>query len=158
MRPSRANAVVATALGSIPASSDTVESKGRQMTQCWISYIKSKNPKKSPIKKYYYLLGDGVVREGGLVRVPLLAELHVAEEERGGDHLEDRVQLLVRHTHHLSAKYIREAVQSRVGNKKPTQKTPKKPPKKPTINGFLFFIFNENNTNYSLWNRFFMNK
>jgi hypothetical protein len=28
------NAVVATVLGSIPASSDTVESKGRQMKQC----------------------------------------------------------------------------------------------------------------------------
>jgi hypothetical protein len=29
-----ANAVVATVLGSIPASSDTVESVGRQMKQC----------------------------------------------------------------------------------------------------------------------------
>jgi hypothetical protein len=29
-----ANAVVATVLGSIPASSDTVESEGRQMKQC----------------------------------------------------------------------------------------------------------------------------
>ncbi len=28
------NAVVATVLGSIPASSDTVESEGRQMKQC----------------------------------------------------------------------------------------------------------------------------
>ncbi len=35
-----ANAVVATFLGSIPASSDTVESEGRQMKQCWISNIK----------------------------------------------------------------------------------------------------------------------
>ncbi len=33
-----ANAVVATALGPIPASSDTVESEVRQMKQCWISY------------------------------------------------------------------------------------------------------------------------
>jgi hypothetical protein len=32
-----ANAVVATVLGSIPASSDSVESEGRQMEQCWIS-------------------------------------------------------------------------------------------------------------------------
>ncbi len=31
-----ANAVVATIQGSIPASSDTVESEGRQMKQCWI--------------------------------------------------------------------------------------------------------------------------
>ncbi len=28
-------------LGSIPASSDTVESEGRQMKQCWIQYIKN---------------------------------------------------------------------------------------------------------------------
>ncbi len=28
-------------LGSIPATSDTVESEGRQMKQCWIKYIKS---------------------------------------------------------------------------------------------------------------------
>jgi hypothetical protein len=34
-----ANTVVATVLGSIPASSDTVESEGRQMHQCWISYM-----------------------------------------------------------------------------------------------------------------------
>ncbi len=40
--------MVATVLGSIPASSDTVESEGRQMKQCWISYIKKGKPKKSP--------------------------------------------------------------------------------------------------------------
>ncbi len=34
----------------IPASSDTVESKGRQIKQCWITYIKRKVPKK-PFKK-----------------------------------------------------------------------------------------------------------
>ncbi len=33
------NAVVATVLGSITASSDTVESERRQMKQCWIKYI-----------------------------------------------------------------------------------------------------------------------
>ncbi len=43
-----ANAVVATVLGSIPASSDTVESEGRQMKQCWISYIKKKKNPKNP--------------------------------------------------------------------------------------------------------------
>ncbi len=43
-----ANAVVATVLGSIPASSDTVESEGRQMKQCWISYIKRKIQKNPP--------------------------------------------------------------------------------------------------------------
>ncbi len=50
-----ANAVVTTVLGSIPASSDTVESEGRQMKQCWISYIKKeKNLKKFPSKECYF--------------------------------------------------------------------------------------------------------
>ncbi len=49
-----ANAVVATVLGSVQASSDTVESEGRQMKQCWISYIKRKR-KKSPFKNNYQL-------------------------------------------------------------------------------------------------------
>ncbi len=35
----------ATVLGSFPASSDTGESEGRQMKQCWITYIKRKKPK-----------------------------------------------------------------------------------------------------------------
>ncbi len=42
------NAVIATTLGSIPASSDTVESERRRMKQCWISYIKKKNSKNAP--------------------------------------------------------------------------------------------------------------
>jgi hypothetical protein len=37
-----ANAEVATVLGSIPTSSDTVESEGRQMKQCWIQYMERK--------------------------------------------------------------------------------------------------------------------
>jgi hypothetical protein len=37
-----ASAEVATVMGSIPASSDTVESERRQMKQCWISYIKNR--------------------------------------------------------------------------------------------------------------------
>jgi hypothetical protein len=40
-----ANAKVTTVLDSIPASSDTVESEGRQIKQCLIKYIKTK---KSP--------------------------------------------------------------------------------------------------------------
>ncbi len=52
-----ANAVVAIVLGSIPASSDTMESEGRQMKQCWVSYIKiQKNPpvnKKSKKSLFY---------------------------------------------------------------------------------------------------------
>jgi hypothetical protein len=35
-----ANAKVATILGSLPASSDTMESEGRQMKQCGIQYFK----------------------------------------------------------------------------------------------------------------------
>ncbi len=38
---------VATVLGSIPASSDTVESERRQKKQSWIKYIKTKN---SPVE------------------------------------------------------------------------------------------------------------
>jgi hypothetical protein len=33
------NAKIARVLGSIPASTDTVESKGRQMKQCRIKYL-----------------------------------------------------------------------------------------------------------------------
>ncbi len=43
------NAKVATVLGSILASSDTVESEGRQMKQCRITYIKRRK-KNSPFK------------------------------------------------------------------------------------------------------------
>ncbi len=50
-----ANVVVATVLSSIPASSDTVESEGRQMKQCWIEYIKKvKKTKNPPLKTYQY--------------------------------------------------------------------------------------------------------
>ncbi len=44
------DAKVAIVLGSIPASSDTVESEGRQKKQCWITYI-TRKPKNSPVKK-----------------------------------------------------------------------------------------------------------
>ncbi len=47
-----ANAEVATVLCSIPASSDTMESEGRQMKQCWIKYRKkNKNPPQKKRKK-----------------------------------------------------------------------------------------------------------
>jgi hypothetical protein len=53
-----ANAIAATVLGSIPASSDTVESVGRQMKQCWIQYIEEEeNPKKIPLFFYFVLPG-----------------------------------------------------------------------------------------------------
>jgi hypothetical protein len=39
-------------LGSNPTSSDTVESDGRQMKKCKIKYIKRKNLKNSPLKKF----------------------------------------------------------------------------------------------------------
>jgi hypothetical protein len=46
-----ANAEVATGLGSIPTSSDTVESEWRQMKECWIQYIERKKiPKNPPVK------------------------------------------------------------------------------------------------------------
>jgi hypothetical protein len=48
--------------------------------------------------------------------------------------------------------------QGRVGNKKPAQKTHLKNQKNVFFGFFKFFIFYENNTNFSLWNRFFMNK
>ncbi len=42
------NAKVETVQGSIQASSDTVESEGRQMMHCWITYINFlKNSKKA---------------------------------------------------------------------------------------------------------------
>ena len=47
------------------------------------------------------LLGHGVVREGGLVGVPLLLELHVSEEEAGGDYSPDGGHVLVGDAHHL---------------------------------------------------------
>jgi hypothetical protein len=40
----------ATVLGSIQASSDTVESEGRQMKQCGITYIKIRNKINSPFR------------------------------------------------------------------------------------------------------------
>ncbi len=45
------NAEVATVVGSIPASSDTVESEGRQMMQFWMQYryIEKKNPINPPV-------------------------------------------------------------------------------------------------------------
>ncbi len=42
------NSKVATVLGSIPASFDTVESEGRQMKQCWITYLHKKKKSKNP--------------------------------------------------------------------------------------------------------------
>ncbi len=56
---SRVNAKVTTVLGSIPASSDTGESEGRQMKQCWITYFnKNKNPKKCPFLEVFVWPGN----------------------------------------------------------------------------------------------------
>ena len=49
------------------------------------------------VKKY--LLRHGVVAEDGLVAVPLLLELHVAEEHDAGHHLPDGVEVLVGDPH-----------------------------------------------------------
>jgi hypothetical protein len=46
-----ANAVVATVLGSMPASSDTVESEGRQMKQC-LNIVHNKKITKKLAKEY----------------------------------------------------------------------------------------------------------
>ncbi len=48
-----APAEVATVVSSIPASSDTVESEGRQMKQCWIQNIEKKKIKKIPL--FYFI-------------------------------------------------------------------------------------------------------
>ncbi len=50
-----ANAEVATFLGSIPAYSDTVESKGQQMKQCWKSTEKTHKKSFFTIFDYYKL-------------------------------------------------------------------------------------------------------
>jgi hypothetical protein len=61
-------AIVATVLASIPTSSDTVESEGRQMKQCRISYIKRKKKKKSgPLRNISQIRMD--------TTVPRLAEM-----------------------------------------------------------------------------------
>ena len=44
-------------------------------------------------------LGHRVVRQRGLVAVALLLELHVAEEERGGDDAEERIDIFLVQTH-----------------------------------------------------------
>ncbi len=54
-----ANAEVATVLGSIPASSDTVESERRQMKQCWIQSICRKE-KKCTITRSLWIINPGV--------------------------------------------------------------------------------------------------
>ena len=45
------------------------------------------------------LLGDGVVGQDGLLRVPLLPELHVAEEHAAGDDLPDGHDVLLVEAH-----------------------------------------------------------
>ncbi len=85
-----ANAAVATVLGSIPASSDTMESEGRQIKQCWISYIKKKFIKKSPFNFCVDLrMREQVMCEEALCNgltvenvsdVLILADLHSAEQ------------------------------------------------------------------------------
>ncbi len=70
-----ANAVVATVLGSITASSDTVESEGRQMKQCWISYRK----KEKLIKKQWSSLNFS-----NPARVTFLFLLYASNMSLGG--------------------------------------------------------------------------
>ncbi len=51
VRASDANAEVAIVLRSIPSTSDTVESEGRQMKQCWICTVHRKKIQKFPLFK-----------------------------------------------------------------------------------------------------------
>jgi hypothetical protein len=52
-----ANAIVAIVLGLIKASSDTVDSEGRQMKKCWIKYWeKTPNSVNSPTKKTWIFM------------------------------------------------------------------------------------------------------
>ncbi len=62
VRASDFNAEVATALGSIPASSDGVKSEGRQTKQCRIKY--TKKSKKIPLlkTKYYAAYKDAIFK------------------------------------------------------------------------------------------------
>ncbi len=62
VRVSETNAVVATVLGSIQASSGTVKSGGRQMKQCWISYIKKEKIHKNPLFYWWKTLGSGLLQ------------------------------------------------------------------------------------------------
>ena len=59
-----------------------------------------------------YLLCNGVVGQSGLVAAALLLELHVSEEQGGRDDLEDRAEVLVRHSHDLNQD---DCVYGRVG-------------------------------------------
>lgn len=47
------------------------------------------------------LLRDGVIRQRGLIRVPLLLELHGAEQQHRGHYPEDRVEVFVVHAHNV---------------------------------------------------------
>jgi hypothetical protein len=51
-----ANVKIATVLGSVSASSDTVESEGRQMRHCWIKNMRKKNYK-MPLIEYLRATG-----------------------------------------------------------------------------------------------------
>ena len=48
-----------------------------------------------------YFLSDGVFGENGLIRVPLLSELEVAELKDGGADADDLMNLFSRHAHDL---------------------------------------------------------
>ncbi len=75
-----ANAEVATVLGSIPASFDTVESEGRQMKQYWIKYWKNKTKQKTrTVSKNQFICrrsGSDVSEDAGTELKNLLQILH----------------------------------------------------------------------------------
>ncbi len=52
-----------TVLGSIKASSDTVESEGRQMKPCWMLYIEEEKIKKIPLFIFTKGTVEAVIKE-----------------------------------------------------------------------------------------------
>ncbi len=79
-----ANAVVATVLGSvgsIPASSDTLKSEGRQMKQCWISFKNDEKSKKSPFNKCMKIICLYKVTKRNII----LTKMSWARKKEGGE-------------------------------------------------------------------------
>jgi hypothetical protein len=64
----KANAVDPTVLGSIQASSDTVESEGRSMKQCVNEVMKNEKIKKISLKKKCMKRAVTICREDSLLR------------------------------------------------------------------------------------------
>ncbi len=98
-----ANAEVSAVLGSIPASSDTVESERRQMKQCWMKYI-FKNQCGSGsatlgLTPFYCLFDLNLHWNAGHVPPVHLHEPHLARGERSHPPAEQPDRPLSRRLH-----------------------------------------------------------